>query len=154
MQKGFGVIYILVGILVLTMVGVGGFYLGQQKSKSPPQNQPDEIACTQDAKECPDGSFVGRTGPNCEFAVCPADASGAPNRAGETTNMEQNKGYICSPTYPIETGMVELTASANYSRECYKQTTLVDCQKVDIYNENTQDFVTEDGKSDCEWIPR
>jgi len=27
------------------------------------------IACTMDAKQCPDGSYVGRTGPNCEF-VC------------------------------------------------------------------------------------
>ena len=29
------------------------------------------VACTMEARECPDGSFVGRTGPNCEFAACP-----------------------------------------------------------------------------------
>jgi hypothetical protein len=29
------------------------------------------VACTQEAKLCPDGSYVGRTGPNCEFAPCP-----------------------------------------------------------------------------------
>lgn len=29
------------------------------------------VACTADAKICPDGSGVGRTGPNCEFAPCP-----------------------------------------------------------------------------------
>ena len=28
-------------------------------------------ACTMEAKVCPDGSAVGRTGPNCEFAPCP-----------------------------------------------------------------------------------
>ncbi len=28
-------------------------------------------ACTQEAKLCPDGSYVGRTGPNCEFTPCP-----------------------------------------------------------------------------------
>ena len=27
--------------------------------------------CTQEAFQCPDGSYVGRTGPNCEFAPCP-----------------------------------------------------------------------------------
>lgn len=27
--------------------------------------------CTLEAKICPDGSSVGRTGPNCEFATCP-----------------------------------------------------------------------------------
>lgn len=30
-----------------------------------------QVACTQEAKLCPDGSAVGRTGPNCEFAPCP-----------------------------------------------------------------------------------
>ncbi len=31
-----------------------------------------DIVCTQDAKLCPDGkTYVGRRGPNCEFAVCP-----------------------------------------------------------------------------------
>ena len=30
------------------------------------------VACTEDAKICPDGSSVGRIGPNCEFAKCPA----------------------------------------------------------------------------------
>lgn len=30
------------------------------------------VACTTEAKLCPDGSAVGRTGPNCEFVECPA----------------------------------------------------------------------------------
>lgn len=29
------------------------------------------VACTEEAKQCPDGSYVARTGPNCEFAACP-----------------------------------------------------------------------------------
>lgn len=29
------------------------------------------VACTMDAKICPDGSAVGRSGPNCEFDPCP-----------------------------------------------------------------------------------
>ncbi|PIR86284.1 hypothetical protein COU13_01800, partial [Candidatus Kaiserbacteria bacterium CG10_big_fil_rev_8_21_14_0_10_43_70] len=31
------------------------------------------IACTMDAKICPDGSAVGRVGPNCAFAPCPGE---------------------------------------------------------------------------------
>lgn len=35
---------------------------------------PQEIfMCTTDAKLCPDGSAVGREGPNCEFAACPGE---------------------------------------------------------------------------------
>ena len=33
----------------------------------------EPVACTMDAKECPDGSYVGRVGPNCDFATCPGN---------------------------------------------------------------------------------
>lgn len=29
------------------------------------------VMCTMDAKQCPDGSYVGRGGPKCEFSPCP-----------------------------------------------------------------------------------
>lgn len=31
------------------------------------------VACTMEAKLCPDGSYVGRTGLNCEFTPCPGE---------------------------------------------------------------------------------
>lgn len=34
-------------------------------------DQEDHVVCTQDAKLCPDGSYVSRQPPNCEFAACP-----------------------------------------------------------------------------------
>lgn len=34
----------------------------------------NEIVCTQEVKLCSDGSFVGRSGPRCEFAPCPDNA--------------------------------------------------------------------------------
>jgi hypothetical protein len=33
-----------------------------------------QVACTMEAMQCPDGSYVGRTGPNCNFAACPTPA--------------------------------------------------------------------------------
>lgn len=32
--------------------------------------EPELVACTADAMQCPDGSYVGRSGPSCEF-ICP-----------------------------------------------------------------------------------
>lgn len=32
----------------------------------------EPVFCTMDAFQCPDGTWVGRTGPNCEF-VCPTN---------------------------------------------------------------------------------
>jgi hypothetical protein len=37
------------------------------------QQNSQPIACTQEAKLCPDGSAVGRVAPNCDFAPCPGD---------------------------------------------------------------------------------
>ena len=56
-----------VGALILGIgfLGVLGLYLRPVS---------EQVACTQEAKLCPaDGSLVGRTGPNCEFAPCPSN---------------------------------------------------------------------------------
>lgn len=43
----------------------------EEKCEAVATTTPDEpVACTMDAKQCPDGSYVGRSGLNCEF-VCP-----------------------------------------------------------------------------------
>lgn len=31
----------------------------------------EQVVCTMDAKQCSDGTFVGRVAPNCDFAPCP-----------------------------------------------------------------------------------
>jgi len=36
------------------------------------------VACTMEAKVCPDGTSVGRTGPKCEFAACPGETKPVP----------------------------------------------------------------------------
>lgn len=38
-----------------------------------PGNPEDGVACTLDAKICPDGTAVGRVPPSCEFAPCPGN---------------------------------------------------------------------------------
>lgn len=49
----------------------------------PPREEP--VACTMEAKMCPDGSAVGRTGPRCEFAACPGEAVGEARIGASTT---------------------------------------------------------------------
>lgn len=43
------------------------------------------VACTMEAKLCPDGSYVGRTGPNCQFAACPSASSAALDSVSDGT---------------------------------------------------------------------
>ncbi len=57
------IIYILIAIAI-----IAGLYVTMKTDQNPANNQ---VACTLEAKMCPDGTAVGRTGPNCEFAACP-----------------------------------------------------------------------------------
>jgi len=61
-RAGFNQIKSYVDKIVSTMT-----FLGSSTSLTPTQQL---AVCAQDAKQCPDGTFVGRTGPNCEF-ICP-----------------------------------------------------------------------------------
>lgn len=45
------------------------------------------IACTQEAKLCPNGSYVGRSGPSCAFAECPSVAQHAGWLSTTTTDL-------------------------------------------------------------------
>ncbi len=49
-----------------------GVWLVPVEGTEPRNQEKDGTMCTMDALECPDGSYVGRSGPNCEF-VCPGD---------------------------------------------------------------------------------
>lgn len=51
--------------IVILLAGLGYYFFVQKNDLLNP------VACTMEAKMCPDGSAVGRIGPKCEFAVCP-----------------------------------------------------------------------------------
>jgi plastocyanin len=58
-------------IVLIILVLIGGIAYAYMRN-SPDQ---DAVVCTMDAKLCPDGTYVGRIGPNCEFALCPGATS-------------------------------------------------------------------------------
>ncbi len=49
----------------------GEFTEGFAEGEFTSETDGEAVFCTMDAMECPDGSFVGRIAPNCEFAACP-----------------------------------------------------------------------------------
>ncbi len=64
-QKGISFLAIIIVVAFVAIMGSAGYFAYKQYFA------PKPIACTLEAKICPDGSSVGRTGPNCEFAQCP-----------------------------------------------------------------------------------
>ena len=71
------VVLTIIGVLILGSASYGAYYWW------PKNNKP--VACTQEAKLCPDGSYIGRTGPNCEFVPCPEQKSETAKLTPEAT---------------------------------------------------------------------
>ena len=62
---------ILLSIVIALLVAVLAYVIFSNFKKGSSENpKVEKTACTMDAKVCPDGSSVGRTGPKCEF-ICP-----------------------------------------------------------------------------------
>jgi hypothetical protein len=75
-QKGIAQIAIVYGIigmmgLVLTVFVATREVRIPDRTTELPLPTSDGTMCTADAKLCPDGSYVSRSGPDCEFAPCP-----------------------------------------------------------------------------------
>lgn len=66
-------------LATILLLGAGAALLvawSQKKQEMPaPRPGSEGVACTLEAKLCPDGSYVGRTGPSCQFAECPSAPS-------------------------------------------------------------------------------
>jgi len=80
-------------IAALVTVAVGAAALQYHKEEK-------VVGCTEEAKICPDGSAVGRSGPQCEFTACPeVIATTTPPQSQGTLKGQVTIGPVC----PVET---------------------------------------------------
>lgn len=79
-------------VVVLLVIGAGFYFLYAHYTD---RGETEAVACTQEAKLCPDGSYVGRTGPECEFAACPTTQNEEDNWVS-TSTPEVNFRYPTS----------------------------------------------------------
>jgi hypothetical protein len=105
---------------------------------SPPTSKP--VACTLEAKICPDGSAVGRGGPNCEFEECPSTDDGTTQTfCGGIAGKMCPSGYYCKyeGTYP-DAGGACLKEETSPSFICPKNGWI-----------NCMPIVTDEAKKNC-----
>jgi hypothetical protein len=83
--------YTIIVLAVLVVAGIAYAYR-VNSLKDQTEGIPPGVVCTMDAKLCPDGSYVGRQGPNCEFAQCPGTngTSNSSINASGTIDFEGN----------------------------------------------------------------
>lgn len=150
-----GFILVFVGIFSYLLSTKGNF--SNNKPKVSPT--PSERACTLEAKVCPDGTSVGRTGPNCEFAPCP---SAKPNQDANIQNESSQSaiidreatqsGALCKN---VDLNPKELTFEAYYCNGslCSSAKTKTDCEARDVVKIVNGKIVSgTDGQFDCQWV--
>lgn len=102
---------------------------------------PRPVACTMEAKQCPDGSYVGRSGAACEFAACPQIPAPTPQPTPAPLNL--NSGIVgtitIGPTCPVQRNPPD----PNCADKPYQATVIV--KTSDAAKEVTRFSSKEDG---------
>lgn len=75
----------IIGAIAVIVTGTFALAYLAVQSGTPPGGM---VACTAEAKQCPDGRYVGREGPNCEFAPCRAATS--TDETSTSTDSDEN----------------------------------------------------------------
>lgn len=95
--------YLFLGLALFMGVVSFGYQLYRQSTTE--IALPEGVMCTMDAQLCPDGSYVGRTGPNCKF-VCPASSESVPAVPGEHADI-----IVLDSPQPLQVISTPLTLS-------------------------------------------
>lgn len=61
--------YAIIAIIAILALAAGGLALWILLGNTP-SNESGQVYCAQDVNLCPDGSYVSRIPPACEFALC------------------------------------------------------------------------------------
>lgn len=90
------VIALFVAVALFAFVGL----LWRAVTRPVSPSGPVDVACTMDAKLCPDGSSVGRIPPSCEFAACPTPAASTSTTSPTTppTSATGTESWVTTTT--------------------------------------------------------
>lgn len=94
---------LVITIVVLLILGLGIAWVWGSVNNTPtldPGEEQNEVACTLEAKICPDGSTVGRVGPSCEFEACPSGTVESTSQWQTATNTEAEVSFRYPETLP------------------------------------------------------
>ncbi len=103
-QKGLAPLLI---IILIAAISGAGFLTYSWVNKAVDTSPPQQAACTLEAMLCPDGTSVGRSGPNCSFAPCPSPREASSSADFSNWIMYSDKEYSINLLYPPSWSLVK-----------------------------------------------
>jgi hypothetical protein len=128
-------------IIFVAILGVGTA-LWSKKRTDPAMNQ--QISCAQDARICPDGTFVSRVAPSCDFAACPVASMTSTSPVPPTATSA-----VSEP--PIPTGWKEVSDLAQRVSYRYPEKLTTKYARAQAW---PPELVVSHGKLSCTTDPR
>lgn len=102
MRRDTTILLAIIGGAAILAAGSAVLIYGTSNANSPlrpPVVPPGGRACTMEAMQCADGSYVGRSGPDCEFSACPASKPAPIGSANCTSDADcPSSRYTCEAT--------------------------------------------------------
>tara|TARA_Y100000310_G_C20580818_1_gene762883 strand:+ start:487 stop:888 length:402 start_codon:yes stop_codon:yes gene_type:complete len=79
------------------------------------------VACTEEAKICPDGTAVGRVGENCEFEECPdyGEDTFCTEEQREVDGCIEIYQPVCGWSDPEKIQCITFPCASTYSNSCF-----------------------------------
>jgi hypothetical protein len=98
-RRGFTTLAaLLLGLAAVAIIATGVVYTADRfgNNDAARSDNTNAVECTADAVLCPDGTAVGREGPDCEFAGCPESDTNANTNStvNSNTTPESTAGWI------------------------------------------------------------
>lgn len=123
-RRGISAVPIIAIVFSLACLALAGWmFLTSKNLAKNISNKNSTVICTVEAKICPDGSTVGRTGPNCQFAECPVTNTNrnANPRAFGGCVITGCSGQICSDKGQYSTCEIPPGYSCYQTGRCERQ---------------------------------
>lgn len=95
-------VFLVLAILLVSIALIGKYFLATRSSDVVGTNQKPLAVCTLEARVCPDGSAVGRSGPACEFKACPevtVENETSTSTATSTVLVNNNSKLLTDSTF-------------------------------------------------------
>ncbi len=87
----------------MVIIGAGYYLFSNKNTVYAPNSKDQGVICRAEVMTCPDGSFVSRIAPQCNFAPCPTQKTVKPKTSAVTPTVKKTTTIVPEKANPLIT---------------------------------------------------